>query len=753
MGEGIGNSKGHFEDLDVYEFNEHKLLPALGVSWDSLVQPDWTRVSASQLSRLAMDALQIVRRNFGSTPISILKDPRIGVTLQFWLSVFARAEIAVKPVFVVRDPLSVARSLRCRNDFSLAKGSALYTHYVTSISDLLSGSDAAWLHYDELLERPEPVLRGLATKLGIDLPSDFNRRLEIFECDFIDPTLRHSSVTLSDLGLEPELVPASVELYSHLLARVKDEDQGQLNASAARLREDMAKWAPLFAEHDALLRERSAAVEVTKQERQSFEEKLRATESTLHETGRALQEVRDQLGRSQVEAQEQIRNHAVARGALAERITLLSEKSEEAERARAREQALSESLVQELRGSMTAAIAREQSLNGQKEQLQYALDHAKNELAESLAENQRLSGRFKEAEATHSRCLSDLNATVQSQTSALNAAKAQNLALCGELEDLQRSSAERVAHIERELEEAEATHSRCLSDLNATVRSQTSALNAAKTQNLALCKELEDLRRSSAERVTHIESERDALRANVDERFRELAQIARMIIERDEKIAQQEESLRTQASALERSAAQEAVSQEQAAALEAAHGQIGRLSEELDQTRQRSADQITGLERQRAALQANVDERFRELAHMAQIFMHKDLAIEEGRATAARMKASLSWKATKPLRWIGASFGAGAKEKKRLRRQCAQLEQSGLFDAAWYTGTYPDVLESGMDPAEHYLRHGAKEGRNPGPRFNTQNYLRRYPDVAKAVPPINPLLHYVLHGKKEGRLA
>jgi hypothetical protein len=222
----------------------------------------------------------------------------------------------------------------------------------------------------------------------------------------------------------------------------------------------------------------------------------------------------------------------------------------------------------------------------------------------------------------------------------------------------------------------------------------------------------------------------------VDDRFRELALTAGMIIERDGKIAEQEEELRTQS-----------------AALEAALARNRGLSEELEQTRRSSAEQIMGLERQRDALQANVNERFRELAHMAQIFIHKDLAIEEGRATAAKMKSSVSWRVTKPLRWMSGVFGTAAKEKKRMRRQCSQLEESGLFDAAWYVSTYPDVAESGIDPAEHYLRHGAKEGRNPGPRFNTQNYLRRYPDVAKAVPPINPLLHYVLHGKKEGRFA
>lgn len=35
------------------------------------------------------------------------------------------------------------------------------------------------------------------------------------------------------------------------------------------------------------------------------------------------------------------------------------------------------------------------------------------------------------------------------------------------------------------------------------------------------------------------------------------------------------------------------------------------------------------------------------------------------------------------------------------------------FDAEWYLKTYPDVAQAGMDPWEHYFRHGAKEGRLP----------------------------------------
>jgi hypothetical protein len=77
------------------------------------------------------------------------------------------------------------------------------------------------------------------------------------------------------------------------------------------------------------------------------------------------------------------------------------------------------------------------------------------------------------------------------------------------------------------------------------------------------------------------------------------------------------------------------------------------------------------------------------------------------------------------------------------------LRHSGFFDEAWYLKTYPDVAEKRRDPVAHYLRHGAKEGRNPGPQFDTQWYLSNYRDVAEKG--VNPLWHYIQFGQHEGR--
>ena len=77
------------------------------------------------------------------------------------------------------------------------------------------------------------------------------------------------------------------------------------------------------------------------------------------------------------------------------------------------------------------------------------------------------------------------------------------------------------------------------------------------------------------------------------------------------------------------------------------------------------------------------------------------------------------------------------------------VRDSGLFEADWYTVTYPDVAESGMDPLIHYCQSGRFEGRNPNPYFSTDWYLQHNIDVHSSR--INPLLHYALGGEREDR--
>ncbi|MDF9436056.1 hypothetical protein M1C61_16325, partial [Chromohalobacter israelensis] len=87
--------------------------------------------------------------------------------------------------------------------------------------------------------------------------------------------------------------------------------------------------------------------------------------------------------------------------------------------------------------------------------------------------------------------------------------------------------------------------------------------------------------------------------------------------------------------------------------------------------------------------------------------------------------------------------------QKRLARHKQLLESSRFFDAEWYQVQYPDVANGSMDAAEHYLKHGVLEGRNPSPLFDALHYIASYPDVAAAG--LNPLVHFIELGQAENR--
>src|SRR5471030_1724698 len=83
-----------------------------------------------------------------------------------------------------------------------------------------------------------------------------------------------------------------------------------------------------------------------------------------------------------------------------------------------------------------------------------------------------------------------------------------------------------------------------------------------------------------------------------------------------------------------------------------------------------------------------------------------------------------------------------------LTKAIVLLRQSRFFDPGWYRLNYPDLRDNPIDPARHYLEHGAREGRNPHPLFDTQFYLKQNPNVALSC--MNPLLYYILRGAKDG---
>jgi len=72
------------------------------------------------------------------------------------------------------------------------------------------------------------------------------------------------------------------------------------------------------------------------------------------------------------------------------------------------------------------------------------------------------------------------------------------------------------------------------------------------------------------------------------------------------------------------------------------------------------------------------------------------------------------------------------------------------FDEVYYLENNQDIVDSGINPFDHYMEFGWKEGRSPNSWFSPSFYLHMYLDVKQNG--AEPLGHYLQYGRIEGRL-
>lgn len=121
--------------------------------------------------------------------------------------------------------------------------------------------------------------------------------------------------------------------------------------------------------------------------------------------------------------------------------------------------------------------------------------------------------------------------------------------------------------------------------------------------------------------------------------------------------------------------------------------------------------------------------------------------IKEQQETLKKLKKLMIWMRAHARRHSAAVYKG--RDNPVLKEHVEMLEKSELFDADWYLTHYKDVADANIDPAEHFIKFGAIEGRNPSLYFNTEFYVLNYPDVAASGH--HPLLHYLRDGIKEQR--
>jgi glycosyl transferase family 1 len=98
---------------------------------------------------------------------------------------------------------------------------------------------------------------------------------------------------------------------------------------------------------------------------------------------------------------------------------------------------------------------------------------------------------------------------------------------------------------------------------------------------------------------------------------------------------------------------------------------------------------------------------------------------------------------------IGAGQAADEVADEAAARHRERVLAAQEFDAAFYLASNVDVAKTGVDPLDHFLASGWREGRDPNPTFSVKDYLEAYPDIAAA--DLNPFVHFLSAGRAEGR--
>ena len=179
------NTAGFWERLDVRRTND-RLLGALGGSWVDCLSVELGSLVPSEVREFSWSAEKIIGELDVLSPW-VLKDPRFCITLPAWKP-FVSDLITV---FVHRDPVASALSLRKRNGLRLPLGLALWEHYNLSALRACSGLPRAVIAYEQLTQDPEAAADQLLQQLVQQGAMNIHAPDRTALLNFVAPKLDH----------------------------------------------------------------------------------------------------------------------------------------------------------------------------------------------------------------------------------------------------------------------------------------------------------------------------------------------------------------------------------------------------------------------------------------------------------------------------------------------------------------------------------------------------------------------------------
>ena len=674
------NARGFWEDLDIYELNV-EMLHALDTEWYQASPITEADVEILRAKGFVLKATALLRRKMAQCEVFGFKDPRLGRLLPFWLEVFRHDAIDVRYILALRNPMSVAASLRKRDGFEATFSYLLWlVHTVGSVSGSVDRPRIA-VDFDQLLQDPRQQLERIAALVEREVDP---QAMEVFVGEFLAEELRHSAFRVDDLRLDPDC-PQIVGTYFEELLRAAADEIG-LDAPALLQRHEecraaLAGMAPAIQAMDRLQTE-AIALRASKGELQARVTERDELQRQLSQSNEQTAQIQQQLGAMEgrlVEANAET-------GRLAALVVELQGTLASQTEAMAQSQCQMEEL-----GSQAASL--EQNLAQQQEhaaQIQQQLSEAKKSLAESAEENARRARLAAELQAM---LASQGEALVQSQTQM----EERNSRVAGLEQELGQLQAH-AAQIQGQLNSAEgnlaqaavenARQAALVADLQATLAARTEALTQSQChmeEQSSRAAELEQALEQEREQTARLQQQLNAAEGRLAESAAESLRQASLVLELQEALASRSEALGQGQRQMQEQAAQVANLElalaqrdQQIAEAEARAAQQESLLADLQERLEQKSvqfDELQGLSLQQAAALA---QREQAEADLRQTFAEATASWEECRESAGAEQATL----VQALQEVQQRLGEMSERAGRAERENREIRASWLWRLA-----------------------------------------------------------------------
>jgi glycosyltransferase involved in cell wall biosynthesis len=206
------NSKGFFEDLDVVDLNT-SLLNHLGLDWHYASPVTDSQVDDLIASGYLLKAADLMRRKIACKRPYGIKDPRLAKLIPFWKKVFKHCEINVGYIIVVRNPISVTKSLNKRDGLTSEKGYMLWLDHVLTPLLNTENTNRIAVDFDLFIENPAKQLGRISKTFDLSVNSE---AMSEYVRKFLDQELRHYINQPQDLAKDPQIPQMVRDLYAML---------------------------------------------------------------------------------------------------------------------------------------------------------------------------------------------------------------------------------------------------------------------------------------------------------------------------------------------------------------------------------------------------------------------------------------------------------------------------------------------------------------------------------------------------------